>query len=460
LNSRRVTFDANEVDHNGGPGIWFDGGASDGVVTANRIHHNNREGVFFEISTGATIANNAVWSNGFGFAEWGYGAGITISSSDRANVHDNTVAWNARGISVISQARELTPHEGNVSHDNVVVSQGGSFVSGWYDDHGGTLFSAASGNSGYGNRYWIGATEPTQDRFTWSGAKTTLTAFDATPGEQGASYLTAADRDAALAAAGIPAADGSVLPGTPPTPTPGPTPLPGTPLPTPSPPPPPPPLSSGSTRPVLASARLEFGTGQMTASASLPGRASWPIATDAVAYQAQVQRNGGSWQSLALSSPTARTAKLPFTGSNRYRVRVRAQGASGLWSSWAYSATGGAVRVQEANPSVTYTGRWALVRREGSSGVYARYSSTADSTVRFHFSGSAVTWIAPRGTGYGTARVYVDGKFRTTVDLRHTATLMRTVAFRTSWASRGTHTIVVQVAGTRRIEVDAFSVLR
>ena len=207
--SQRVTFSGNDVYSNGGPGIWFDVGAVDATVTNNKTHDNERAGIFFEISNGATISGNAVWNNGFGFVAWGYGAGITISSSDRAIVQNNTVAWNARGISVISQSRDLQPHNGNVVHDNVIVSSGGAFVTGFYDDHGGSLFDSSNGNSGYGNRYWVGAGEPSTDRFGWGGAKQRLGDYNGTPGEEGATYLTTSARDAALGAAGIPVIDGS-----------------------------------------------------------------------------------------------------------------------------------------------------------------------------------------------------------------------------------------------------------
>ncbi len=210
--SQRVTFEGNEVDHNRGPGIWFDNDVQNAIVRENRVHHNDREGIFFEISRGAQIHDNAVWENGWSFVAWGYGAGITISSSDGAEVRDNVVAWNGRGISVISQARQLQPHDHNVVHDNIVISSSADRVAGWYDDHGGTLFAAANGNRGYGGRYWIGAPEPSSYRFEWSGGRSTLGAYNGTPGEEGAVYLSRTQRDAVLGSWGIPLDDGSMLP--------------------------------------------------------------------------------------------------------------------------------------------------------------------------------------------------------------------------------------------------------
>src|SRR4029079_158387 len=128
----------------------------------------------------------------------------TVSSSDGATVTGNTVAWNARGISVISQARDFSPHDHNTVTDNVIVSAGGAPLAGFYDDHGGTPYAAANANSGSGNRYWAGVSEPSSERFMWSSWLSTLGAYNATPGDEGGTYLTLANRDALLGAAGIP----------------------------------------------------------------------------------------------------------------------------------------------------------------------------------------------------------------------------------------------------------------
>jgi Right handed beta helix region len=202
--STGITFDHNKVWSNGGPGIWFDNGVTNAVVKYNRVYGNSESGIMFEVSTGAKIYKNSVWRNGFGHAVWGWGAGILISSSDKADVHNNVLAWNARGISVISQDRQLSPHIGNVVHDNVIVSKTASFVTGFYDDHGGSLFESSNGNRGYDNRYWVGTGEPSGDRFAWNGPKSTLSSYNATLGEAGGTYVSKATRNSILKARHMP----------------------------------------------------------------------------------------------------------------------------------------------------------------------------------------------------------------------------------------------------------------
>ena len=424
--SSGVTFDANEVAFNRGPGIWFDNGVANATATNNRVHDNDGEGIFFEISQGAEISGNAVWSNGFYSSGWGYGAGITISSSDRALVHDNTVAWNARGISVISQDRGPLPHDGNVVHDNVVISSSGTRIAGWYDDHGGSLYAAANGNHGYGDRFWGGPAEPTDYRFEWNGGRTTISAYNATPGEEGGSNLSLAERDAALAAAGIPQAGGA----------PAPIPTPGIPV-------------------------LQFRTGQLGGS-TVPGAITWSGVGGASAYQLQVQRDGGSWGTVPLSSATARSKSVTYTLGHRYAARVRAK-VIGVWSAWRTSPVSLALRYQETAGIFSWVGRWKRVASTGASGSYVRYATSSSARARISFTGRAVSWVAPRSASRGSARVYLDGVYRTTVSLYRSSSLTRQLVFRTAWATTGPHVLEIRVVGTSghpRVDIDAVTVLR
>jgi parallel beta-helix repeat protein len=419
--SQRITFDGNTVRSNGGPGIWFDNGVVDAVVTGNRVHSNLFEGIFFEISSGATITGNVVWGNGFEDPAWGYGAGITISSSDRAVVRGNTVAWNARGISVISQDRGPKPHNGITVTDNTIVAKNGDFVTGFYDDHGNTLFQAANGNSGSGNRYWVAVGEPSSHRFGWLGPKDRLADYNATPGEEGGVYLSLAQRDAALAAAGIP---GDVI-----------APIP----------------------------QFGFRAGQVAANGLVPARISWASTPGAFGYQLQLQVVGGSWSTVKLGSEMSLYGNVQLKDARTYKARTRVKLATGAWSAWRYSPEIKSGRVGEANPAITYQGSWSTKASDGAIGGEVRSSSTAGARATYGFTGRAVAWVAPRGPGYGSAEVWVDGVKRATVDLRRDAFEPRRLAFYWAWASAGWHTIQIRVLGTAghpRVDIDAFTILR
>ena len=203
--SSGAVFDRNESYSNGGPGLWCDIDCIDVEYVGNRVHHNTI-GIFYEISDGGYIHDNAVWNNGPG--PWCYGAGILVASSGGTTVENNVAAWNDRGISFLSQDREGNPDwndtSGNRAINNTVIDQDGVRLLNWCQDFSGNLFT--SGNNGTGGRYWSSVAEPKWERFEWASPLDTLAKLNASPGDEGARYLTTAEKDAVLADNGIPAA--------------------------------------------------------------------------------------------------------------------------------------------------------------------------------------------------------------------------------------------------------------
>lgn len=201
-----LVADGNVVHDNDGPGLWCDIGCKDVVFSNNRVYRNGPVGIWFEISNGAKIVGNSVWSN----SGW---AGIYISSSANAEVSTNTLAWNSQqGIFVNSQDRpDRTSNQvgviGNNVHDNtVVVGTLGAAANRWTMEFADALFAPSSNNRGAQNAYWYPAPENGAPRFAWNGDIAALSSFNATPAEEGARYLTTAERDRLLAAAGVPLA--------------------------------------------------------------------------------------------------------------------------------------------------------------------------------------------------------------------------------------------------------------
>jgi hypothetical protein len=107
-------------------------------------------------------------------------------------------------------------------------------------------------------------------------------------------------------------------------------------------------------------------------------------------------------------------------------------------------------------------GTWHPQAVAKASGGATRWSSSAGARVKFSFAGRAVAWVTSTGQGHGRVRVYVDGAYRTTVDLEDCcATYWKQVLFSASWANKGEHTIVLRstLAG-HRVDVDAFVVYK
>jgi parallel beta-helix repeat protein len=200
------------VEGNAGYGLWCDGACHDFRASGNRVHDNSHSGIFFEISRGATITANQVWSNGWGMPTWAWGGGIVVGSASDALVQGNVVAWNADGITVLSQDRggEWNLVSGDRIEDNVVAIEAGDggdppIMLGWLQDGGqGAMFDAQAGNGSAGNRLWADRPEPADCRFRWRTCLATLEALQQAGVDRDSRNVTQDELAAALAAAGVP----------------------------------------------------------------------------------------------------------------------------------------------------------------------------------------------------------------------------------------------------------------
>lgn len=211
---RSLTAEGNEVYRNDGPGLWCDIDCTDAIYSNNRVYHNEGPGLFFEISSGARIFGNVVWENGWGFPAWGWGAGILSSSSQNVEIYDNVVAWNADGVSVISQDRgedrwntvkDIYVHDNTILAKDYPADKYHNLSLAWLQDWTGAMFEPSSDNRGANNRYWYPSPESSVNRFEWDGGgKNRLADFNATPGEQEGRYLSEEEKDLIVSSAGVP----------------------------------------------------------------------------------------------------------------------------------------------------------------------------------------------------------------------------------------------------------------
>jgi subtilisin family serine protease len=209
--------------------------------------------------------------------------------------------------------------------------------------------------------------------------------------------------------------------------------------------------------------RLADGTNNVTL------RASWPAATDPsdaiVGYQVEHSVNGGAFGGTVSTSAATRTAafrSLAFSAT--HRLRVRAQDSDGDWSPWV--ETGVAVlpsSVSDRSTSLAYRGTWRQNISSPATGGSITTSSTTGATVRYRFTGVGVAVVAPTSPTRGKARVYVDGVYRATIDLRTSTLQHRRVVYARTFSTSGTHTIELRVLGTAgrpMVSLDAFVVLQ
>jgi hypothetical protein len=145
-----------------------------------------------------------------------------------------------------------------------------------------------------------------------------------------------------------------------------------------------------------------------------------------------------------------------------YAFRVRAIDRAGHASHWQAGYTRRFTAYQESSPSLSYGGRWTLASNSSYWGGRSRASSTAGRTVSLRRTGHGFAWVAPVGPTRGTAKVYINGVFVSTVNLYSPTSGRSRVVFERVWATSGTRTITIRVSGTAghpRVDVDGLIAL-
>jgi serine protease len=200
---------------------------------------------------------------------------------------------------------------------------------------------------------------------------------------------------------------------------------------------------------------------------TVPVRLAWSgsdAGSGLARFELAMSTNSGAWVALALPSPTARTLwPLLIPGNASYRFRVRAIDAAGNASTWATGPIFRVRKVQESSTAIRYAGTWSRGSAAAALGGRYQVTSRARASATYVFTGRSVAWVAHRGTALGSARVYLDGVYRGTVNLRAPSASWRRIVFSRTWATPGRHTIRIIASGTRghpRVSLDAFVVLQ
>ncbi len=183
-----------------------------------------------------------------------------------------------------------------------------------------------------------------------------------------------------------------------------------------------------------------------------------------VAYELQRRSGSGAWTAVALPAG-ATTWDTALTSGTPYRFRARAvdrDGNAGV--TWAETDAVTVGLTQQGYAGIDYTRTWTTRTLAAYSGGSARSAKAARASARLTFTGRAVSVVLATGPARGKARIYIDGVYKETVDLRSpTAAQYRYQAFAKRWPTVGTHSVRVVVVGTAgrpRVDLDAFAVLR
>jgi hypothetical protein len=121
------------------------------------------------------------------------------------------------------------------------------------------------------------------------------------------------------------------------------------------------------------------------------------------------------------------------------------------------------LRYQDTSSKVSYSRSWHTYSTSSASGGHTHYATRRGAAVKFSFTGRAFALIAPKGPTRGSAKLYVDGVYVSTVNLHRSSTVPRIVVAARSWSASGAHTVKLVVSATAyhpRFDIDAFAILK
>ncbi len=204
--------------------------------------------------------------------------------------------------------------------------------------------------------------------------------------------------------------------------------------------------------------------GGKTGPGSAPAVISWAAATDktsAIAgYEVQFRRNGSAWYAVKAASGKVHSFARSLAFNATYEARIRARDAAANWSAWVVSAPFRAALVDDRSATVKYTASWVKTSSSAAILDTLHRSTKLHAKLSHTFTGRAISAVAPIGPGRAKVRVYIDGVYQKTVDLRRASTHNRRVIFTKAFASSGKHKITLEIVSAGRVQLDGFIVLK
>ena len=187
------------------------------------------------------------------------------------------------------------------------------------------------------------------------------------------------------------------------------------------------------------------------ANPTVPYKISWTQGTCPATstYNLTVTSGGNT---IASSAGTALSATVNLPVGASYTIAVDCGGGESSIEN--FISTG----YQEG--SASYTGAWHSTNFTGAWGGTASYTTAASASATFHCTScQALAWVTDEDSAHGSAKVYIDGVLKATINTRSSSKLNRVVAYQFAWTSNGAHTLkIVNLAttGHPRISVDGF----
>jgi subtilisin len=196
-------------------------------------------------------------------------------------------------------------------------------------------------------------------------------------------------------------------------------------------------------------------------------RVAWPAATDpssAIAgYELEYSLDLGPWQPSG-TAPGAATAVIRTVALNHaHRFRIRARDAVGMWSPWVEGPLLRLGIVQNTSSAMKYSYGWYQSASAAASGGSTRYTTRRNASVRLSVNAQTLSIVAPVGPTRGTAGIYVNGVFQTTITFYWKVGVSRRIVWQKTFEADGLKVLEIRAnatPGRPRVDIDAVLVGR
>lgn len=195
--------------------------------------------------------------------------------------------------------------------------------------------------------------------------------------------------------------------------------------------------------------------------ATIPVRTAWSaVDPDGIgAFGLQRQVAGDPWQDVALPLPTTTSLNEALSFGTAYRYAAMATDGQGSASDWAPGLQASLTLYEQTSSSIAYSGTWGTTKTTYASGGSLKYTTRKGATATYSFTGAGAAWVAYRGPNRGSAKVYVDGVYKKTINLYAKTYSAKQIVYAFNWASSGPHKIKIVALGTAghpRVDLDGF----
>jgi beta-glucanase (GH16 family) len=188
--------------------------------------------------------------------------------------------------------------------------------------------------------------------------------------------------------------------------------------------------------------------GSDAAHSAMPVAVSWAAKPGSSAICKQLLTRGEGQATPFNVPPTSATATKALdtvTVDQTIRYTAQATGCDGLAS----AATAGAARIYKLAQQGGYSGSWSTLTSSAFSGGSIAETYAKGAWISFYMGqAAAIALVGERGPHKGAARVYLDGKYLTTLNNYASATAERRVLWTDTFAAPGPHILTIVNVGT------------